>query len=66
MLLFEDSTPISIIKNDGAANYHPYVFNELTSNNYFKQLKKDIAWQRDELMMFGKTIITDRNYPESI
>lgn len=60
MLLFDDSTPISIIKNDGVANYHPYVFNELISNNYFKQLKKDIAWQRDELIMFGKTIITDR------
>lgn len=42
------------------AIYYPLVIDELNAKNYFNRLKQEIEWQHDELVMFGKTIITDR------
>ncbi len=60
MQLFEDTSPIPVVKSDGLAIYHPSVLNPQQCNDYFERLSKEITWKRDKLVMFGKEIITDR------
>tara|TARA_R110002049_G_scaffold7173_4_gene42577 strand:- start:6438 stop:7049 length:612 start_codon:yes stop_codon:yes gene_type:complete len=60
MRLFNDSSPITIISYEGKAIYYPTVIDKVNAQKYFNRLKEEIEWQHDELVMFGKTIITDR------
>jgi alkylated DNA repair dioxygenase AlkB len=45
---------------DGTANYYGKLFNQKVANNYFEKLLNTIQWQNDELVIFGKKIITKR------
>lgn len=60
MRLFNDLPPISIIPYDGQATYYPSFMDEKETTEYFDKLKEEINWQNDELVIFGKTIITNR------
>ena len=55
--LFE---PENILPYDGIAIYHGIVFNEQEANGICKDLYESIPWKQDEVVMFGKKIITKR------
>jgi alkylated DNA repair dioxygenase AlkB len=60
-MLFNDfDASQNLLPQDGEVYYHQ---NFLTSNEakfYFDAFFKEIAWQQDEVIMFGKKIITSR------
>lgn len=60
MHLFNDQSPVSIVSYDGQATYYPSLMDEAEATAYFDKLKEEINWQNDELVIFGKTIITSR------
>ena len=55
--LFE---PENLLPYDGIAIYHGVVFNEQEANGICKDLFETIPWKQDEVVMFGKKIITKR------
>ena len=55
--LFE---PENLLPHDGIAIYHGVVFNEQKANGICKDLLDTIPWKQDEVVMFGKKIITKR------
>ena len=55
--LFE---PENLLPYDGIAIYHGVVFDEQEANGIFKDLFATIPWKQDEVVMFGKKIITKR------
>jgi alkylated DNA repair dioxygenase AlkB len=55
--LFE---PENLLPKDGIAIYHGVVFNEQEANEICKDLLDTIPWKQDEVVMFGKKIMTKR------
>jgi alkylated DNA repair dioxygenase AlkB len=55
--LFE---PENLLPYDGIAIYHGIVLNEKEATQICKNLLDTIPWKQDEVMMFGKKIITKR------
>ena len=55
--LFE---PENLLPYDGIAIYHGEVFNIQEANSICKDLFDTIPWKQDEVVMFGKKIITKR------
>jgi len=55
--LFE---PENLLPYDGVALYHGVVLNEQLANGICKDLFETIPWKQDEVVMFGKKIITKR------
>ena len=53
--------PENLLPYDGIAIYHGVVFNEQEANGICKDLFETIPWKQDEVVMFGKKIITKRN-----
>ena len=49
-----------IINKDGIAIYHGNVINAEDLTNIFTELFNNIAWQQDQIIMFGKAITTKR------
>ena len=49
-----------IINKDGIAIYHGNVINAEDLTNIFTELFNNIAWQQDQIIMFGKSITTKR------
>jgi hypothetical protein len=56
-LLFE---PENLLPKDGIAIYHGVVFNEKEATLICKELFDTIPWKQDEVVMFGKKILTKR------
>lgn len=56
-LLFE---PENLLPYDGIAIYHGVVFNEIEATRICKDLLDIIPWKQDEVVMFGKKIMTKR------
>ena len=54
------SEETNLIPIDGELFYFPSCFSKSESDFYFNQLLNEIPWQHDEVMMFGKKIITKR------
>ena len=50
----------NIINKDGIAIYYGSILNEETLPSIFTNLFNKIAWQQDQIMMFGKAITTKR------
>jgi len=59
MDLFQ-SADSNLLPLDGHLFYTPNCFSKTQSDFYFNQLLNEIPWQHDEVMMFGKKIITKR------
>ncbi len=62
MKLFDDI--IDKTKNwlpqDGTVNYYGKLFNQKEADNYLEKLLNTIEWRNDEVIIFGKKIITKR------
>lgn len=50
----------NLLPYDGEVIYIKNVLNKIQSNQYFQTLLDEIKWENDEVMMFGKKIITRR------
>ena len=50
----------NLIPKDGTLNYYGPVFSVVDSTNYFDALLNTIEWKNDEIILFGKKIITKR------
>lgn len=51
---------INILPKDGEVYYLPDFFSKQESEKLFAILLNEIEWQQDEVMMFGKRIVTQR------
>lgn len=51
---------INLLPFDGTAYYTPDFYSEQESRTFFISLFEGIAWENDELIIFGKRIITAR------
>lgn len=51
---------INLLPKDGTLNYYGPVFSSLDATNYFDALSNTIEWKNDEIILFGKKIITKR------
>jgi len=62
MKLFDDITDKehNWLPQDGIVNYYGHLFKQEDANNYFEKLLNSIEWRNDELVIFGKKIITKR------
>jgi alkylated DNA repair dioxygenase AlkB len=54
-----DST-LNLLTKDGSAEYLPEVLTEFHSANLMHQLQTSLAWEPDQLILFGKKITTRR------
>ncbi|QTN31842.1 alpha-ketoglutarate-dependent dioxygenase AlkB [Akkermansiaceae bacterium] len=60
MELFAADPDANLLPRDGEAFYHGPVFSGSESDGVLASLLKEIPWEHDELMMFGKRIVTAR------
>ena len=52
--------PENILPRDGAVKYFGVVMPVSSADDYLNYLLKDIAWQHDQALIYGKRIITKR------
>ncbi len=52
--------PLNLLPQDGQAFYFGKIFSEKEAEAYFKNLMENVNWQHDEVMIFGKKIVTGR------
>ncbi|MCH8523021.1 MAG: alpha-ketoglutarate-dependent dioxygenase AlkB [Balneolales bacterium] len=55
-----DTEPRQVLTHDGSAIYYGVVFGQKTISDYYDYLLHHIPWKPDEVMMFGKKIVTRR------
>jgi len=60
MNLFGDAPDVNLLPCDGTVNYHGRVFTMDEEKRYFDALLHGIPWTHDEVVIFGKRIITAR------
>src|SRR5690554_2490105 len=60
MVLFPRNPHVNLLPKDGVVHYFGPLFSEEEAQQYFRLLLENIGWQHDELMMFGKKIVTKR------
>jgi alkylated DNA repair dioxygenase AlkB len=52
--------PINIISNDGIVNYYGALQSPVDADDYFEKLLNNIEWKNDEVIIYGKKIVTKR------
>ncbi len=52
--------PPNILPGDGKSYYFGKILNDNEEQRFFNNLLKEVAWQHDEVMIFGKKIVTAR------
>ena len=57
---FESNKDRNLLPQDGVVNYFGTIFSEEEATRYFEILLNTIEWKNDEVLMFGKKIITKR------
>lgn len=62
MKLFEETYDHrkNLLPHDGTVNYYGKVFTPEEANFYFDHLLKNIEWQNDQALIFGKLLTTKR------
>ena len=61
--LFEIShanSNLNLLPREGCANYFHEIFDEATSEKLFRSLLNTLVWEQDQLLMFGKRVVTQR------
>ena len=49
-----------VLQDNGVVEYHPDFLSQHESEHYYRHLVTSIEWRQDQLIMFGKAIITKR------
>jgi alkylated DNA repair dioxygenase AlkB len=57
---FHEDEVSNLLPNDGTVYYYGKILNSREANQDFDLLMKNVLWQNDELIIFGKHIITKR------
>lgn len=52
--------PINILPKDGTVEYYGKIFSDAECEKYYQYLFREIPWENDEAVIFGKLIITKR------
>ncbi|MAV86797.1 MAG: alpha-ketoglutarate-dependent dioxygenase AlkB [Rhodospirillaceae bacterium] len=52
--------PQNLLSHDGIVLYYGPIIPHNVANNYFNTLMREVAWEPDRAVIFGKTIITKR------
>ena len=52
--------PITLLANGGMVHYYGTLLSHSKADNYLTYLLNDIAWKNDEVVIFGKRIVTKR------
>jgi len=60
MNVFKPKTTDNLLPSDGEANYYGKILEEKVTQKYFERLMHTIAWEHDEVIIFGKRIVTKR------
>lgn len=60
MDLFNTDRIINLLPGDGVVNYYGKVMNQKEAHQYLDRLLHSIEWKNDEVVIFGKHIITKR------
>src|ERR671922_364964 len=60
MTPFNECRVSNILPKDGTVNYYGKVLSSREANQYFDLLMKNILWKNDEVVIFGKHIVTKR------
>ncbi len=60
MNLFEKIQNQNLLPYDGEVFYIPKILSEERADFFYSSLLQNISWVRDEVLMFGKTILTER------
>jgi alkylated DNA repair dioxygenase AlkB len=60
MNLFENKEIIQVLPYDGMVKYHGKMMGMQESQHYLERLLQTIEWRNDEVIIFGKQIITKR------
>ena len=60
MDLFNTNPISNILPKDGEANYYGKILNNENTQYYYDYLFKNIPWENDKAIIFGKLIITKR------
>ena len=60
MELFQPDPTVNLLPCDGVVNYHGRILGEEQAQNYYERLRSKVPWQHDEVVIFGKHIITAR------
>lgn len=62
MDLFDNiiGVPRNLLPKDGIVNYYGPLMSSLEANEYFNKLLSNIAWKNDEVVIYGKHIVTKR------
>lgn len=60
MDLFGNDPGTNLLPCDGMVNYFGSIFSQPESDRLFNALLREVAWKNDELVMFGKAIVTAR------
>ena len=60
MDLFNQEPVTNVLPYDGVANYYGRILNSDQANDYYHRLLTTVAWQHDEVVIFGKRIVTRR------
>lgn len=50
----------NILDKDGIANYYGKILSSEEANQYFDLLMRNIQWENDDLVFFGKHVTTKR------
>jgi alkylated DNA repair dioxygenase AlkB len=60
MDLFPPDPSANLLPCDGTVNYHGPIFSSIEADHHAAALLKEVPWQHDEVVIFGKHIITAR------
>lgn len=60
MDLFEPDPAANLLPRDGIVTYHGPIFDGATARHYHDTLLATVPWQHDEVVIFGKRIVTAR------
>lgn len=60
MDLFNPDTTTNLLPYDGVVNYYGIVLKQNAAQDYFKKILHNANWKNDEVVLFGKHIITNR------
>jgi alkylated DNA repair dioxygenase AlkB len=58
--IFNEDVKSNLLHTDGTVNYYGKIMTSKEANHYFDLLLQNISWKSDEVIIFGKHIVTKR------
>lgn len=58
--LFNQDRITNLLHKDGVVNYHRNMLTHDEANRYFNLLLQNVAWENDEVVIFGRQIVAKR------